>query len=151
MLGDNLRNLEYAKGARHFEDEIHPFATYEDLDEELISAYKVRIGASDMDAKQVLTARGFIQKKDGEECITNAAVFLFAKNILKFNMNCRLRFIRVDGREMLVGDRNIRNFHGLRVSLMPWHIVTGRPRDSIFWSACMMTDWKSRVPDGCQT
>ena len=103
MLGDNLRNLEYAKGTRHFEDEIHPFATYEDMDEELISAYKVRIGASDMDAKQVLTARGFIQKKDGEERITNAAVLLFAKNILKFNMNCRIRFIRVDGREMLVG------------------------------------------------
>ena len=105
MLGDNLRNLEYAKGTRHFEDEIHPFAAYEDLDEELIAAYKSRIGATGTDSHQVLMARGFIQKKDGEERITNAAVLLFAGNVLKFNMNCRIRFIRVDGREMQVGDK----------------------------------------------
>lgn len=103
MLGDNLRNLEYAKGARHFEDEIHPYAQFEDLDEELIDAYKKRIGADGLDSHQVLAARGFIQKKDGAECLTNAAVLLFAKNMLKFNMNCRVRFIRVDGREMQVG------------------------------------------------
>ena len=105
MLGDNLRNLEYAKGTRHFEDEIHPLASYEDLDEELIEAYKSRIGAYETDPHQVLAARGFIQKKDDEEHITNAAVLLFAKNMLKFNMNCRIRFIRVDGREMLAGDK----------------------------------------------
>ena len=101
----NLRNLEYAKGSRHFEDEIHPYATFDDLDKSLIKAYKERIGATDVDSHQVLTARGFIQKKDGAECLTNAAVLLFVKNILKFNMNCRIRFIRIDGREMQVGDK----------------------------------------------
>lgn len=103
MLGDNLRNLEYAKGSRHFEDEIHPYATLEDLDEDLLNAYKRRIGAGNVDVHQVLSARGFIQKKDGMERLTNAAVLLFSKNILKFNLNCRIRFIRVDGREMQVG------------------------------------------------
>ena len=39
------------------------------------------------------------------EQLTNAAVLLFAKNILKFNMNCRVHFIRIDGREMQVGDK----------------------------------------------
>jgi len=34
---------------------------------------------------------------------SNAAVLLFAKNIIKFNMNCRICFIRIDGREMQVG------------------------------------------------
>ena len=53
----------------------------------------------------MLTARGFIQNKDGAECLTNAAVLLFATNIMKFNMNCRIRFIRIDGREMQVGDK----------------------------------------------
>ena len=105
MLGENLRNLEYAKGSRHFEDELHPYATIDDLDESLIDAYKERIGAADVDSYHVLSARGFIQNKDGVECLTNAAVLLFAKNILKFNMNCRIRFIRVDGREMQVGDK----------------------------------------------
>ncbi len=103
MLGENLRNLEYAKGSRHFEDEINEIATIEDLDEELLAAYKRRIGAGNVDTHQVLVARGFIRKKNGTEFLTNAAVLLFAKNIMKFNMNCRIRFIRVDGREMQVG------------------------------------------------
>lgn len=108
VLGDNLRNLEYAKGARHFEDEIHENASMDDLDEDLLVKYKERIGASDLDTHQVMTARGFIRKKDGIEYLTNAAVLLFAKNALKFNMNCRIRFIRVDGREMQVGaDYNV--------------------------------------------
>lgn len=103
MLGENLRNLEYAKGSRHFEDEINQNATIEDLDEELIDAYKNRIGAGNVDTHQVLAARGFIRKRDSNEYLTNAAVLLFAKNIMKFNMNCRIRFIRVDGLEMQVG------------------------------------------------
>lgn len=103
MLGENLRNLEYAKGSRHFEDEINQNAILEDLDQELLDAYKKRIGAEGIDTHQVLTARGFLQNRDGKEYLTNAAVLLFAKNIMKFNMNCRIRFIRVDGREMQVG------------------------------------------------
>lgn len=103
MLGENLRNLEYAKGSRHFEDEINQNAAIEDLDQELIDAYKDHIGASEINTYQVLSARGFIQKREGKEYLTNAAVLLFAKNIMKFNMNCRIRFIRVDGREMQVG------------------------------------------------
>lgn len=103
MLGENLRNLEYAKGSRHFEDEINQSATLEDLDQELIKAYKERIGAGSIDTHQVLAARGFIQRRDRIEYLTNAAVLLFAKNIMRFNMNCRIRFIRIDGREMQVG------------------------------------------------
>ena len=103
MLGENLRNLEYAKGFRHFEDEINQNATIEDLDKNLINAYKKRIGAGEIETYQILAARGFIQNRDGNEYLTNAAVLLFAKNIVKFNMNCRVRFIRIDGREMQVG------------------------------------------------
>ena len=105
MLGENLRNLEYEKGSRHFEDEINEYAKLDDLDDELINAYKKRIGAEDVDTHQVLSARGFIIRRGDREYLTNAAVLLFAKNILKFNMNCRIRFIRIDGRQMQVGDK----------------------------------------------
>ena len=105
MLGDNLRNLEYEKGSRHFEDEPNLYAEIQDLDEALLDAYKKRIGAEEVDTHQVLSARGFLRQKDCKEYLTNAAVLLFAKNIMKFNMNCRIRFIRVDGREMQVGDK----------------------------------------------
>ena len=103
MLGENLRNLEYAKGLRHFEDEINQQAILDDLDQDLIDEYKKRIGAIGLNTHQVLTARGFLQSRDGKEYLTNAAVLLFAKHIMKFNMNCRIRFIRVDGRELQVG------------------------------------------------
>ena len=103
MLGDNLRNLEYSKGKRHYEDEIEEYATMEDLDEELLNEYKKRIGASDVDTVQVLRARSLIKVEGGKEQITNAAILLFAKNMLQFYRNCRIRFIRIDDREMKVG------------------------------------------------
>ena len=37
--------------------------------------------------------------------MTNAAVLLFAKNIMQFYSNCRVRFLRIDGRELQVGDK----------------------------------------------
>jgi ATP-dependent DNA helicase RecG len=105
MLGENLRNLEYAKGSRHFEDEISQYAHIEDLDEELIENYKRHIGAEDLDTHQVLSARGFLYERNGSECLTNAAVLLFAKNIMQFYPNCRIRFLRIEGRELQVGSK----------------------------------------------
>ena len=108
MLGDNLRNLEYDKGARNFEDEVCPYAKVDDLDPELLDRYKERIGAAGLDDRQVLRARGFLLDHDGAEQLTNAAVLLFAKNELQFPLNCRIRFIRIDGCEMHVGaDYNV--------------------------------------------
>lgn len=105
MLGENLRNLEYAKGSRHFEDEMNAYATLEDLDEELLKAYKERIGAEELTTEHVLSARGFLQKHEGETRLTNAAVLLFAKNVMQFYPNCRVRFLRIDGRELQVGSK----------------------------------------------
>lgn len=108
MLGDNLRNLEYDKGARNFEDEVCLYATVNDLDPELLNRYKERIGATGLNDRQVLRARGFLLDHDGKEQLTNAAVLLFAKNEMKFPLNCRIRFIRIDGREMHFGaDYNV--------------------------------------------
>jgi ATP-dependent DNA helicase RecG len=103
MLGDNLRNLEYTKGARHFEDECNEDAIIEDLDDQLIQKYKESIGAPDVDTKQVLKARGFIKRRNDKEYLTNAAVLLFAKNIQSFYSNCRLRFVRYNGSQLQVG------------------------------------------------
>lgn len=44
MLGDNLKNLEYSKNTRHYEDEIAPDAGIEDLDKDLLERYKERVG-----------------------------------------------------------------------------------------------------------
>lgn len=108
LKGDDLRNLEYGKSNRHFEDECHPDATVEDLDRELLDNYKERLNAQDLTDEQVLSARGFLRKQSGQDRLTNAAVLLFAKNIAQFYPNCRIRFVRYDGTKARTGlDINI--------------------------------------------
>lgn len=97
LRGSDLRNLEYAKSTRHYEDEANWDTAIRDLDENLLNEYKIRVGAEDLSDEQVLRARGFIKKVKGVERLSNAAVLLFAKNITQFYPNCRIRFLRYDG------------------------------------------------------
>ena len=97
LKGDDLRNLEYAKSTRHYEDEINRDAAIDDLDEALIKEYKEKLDASHLSTEQVLKARSFIKTQDGKDYLTNAAVLLFAKNVAQFYPICRVRFIRYDG------------------------------------------------------
>lgn len=105
VKGENLRNLEFSKSTRHYENECNMDAKVSDLDEELIQKYKYYLDAEDLSTEQVLSARGFIKKVNGEERLTNAAVLLFAKNILQFYPNCRIRFIRYEGNTEQTGTR----------------------------------------------
>ena len=105
LKGDDLRNLEYAKSTRHFEDECNMDAKVEDLDEELLDLYKQKLGADNIKIEQVLRARGFLKTRDGKNLLTNAAVLLFAKNVQEFYPNCRIRFIRYDGNFAQVGTK----------------------------------------------
>ena len=105
LKGEDLRNLEYAKSTRHFEDECNMDAEVEDLDAELIDLYKKKIGAEDVPTEQMLRARGFTRVVDGKRYLTNAAVLLFAKNIQQFYPNCRIRFVRYDGSAEQVGTK----------------------------------------------
>ena len=97
LKGDDLRNLEYSKGLRVYEDECNPDASLEDLDGELLQAYREILRADDLPYEQILEARGFIKKKTGKKYLTNAAILLFARNIQQFYPNCRIRFIRYEG------------------------------------------------------
>ncbi len=103
LKGDDLRKLEYSKGARHYEDELNHDAKISDLDEELIKQYKEILGSTDISAEQLLSSRGFYKEQNGRKYLTNAAVLLFAKNIYQFYPNCRIRFIRYDGTSAGVG------------------------------------------------
>lgn len=119
MLGDNLRNLEYSKSTRHYEDELNEDAQIIDLDEELLDAYKEHIGSPDIDTEQLLKARGFIKNRNGKKFLTNAAVLLFSKNIREFYSNCRIRFIRYDGIFEHVGvDINIIRDYSIEVPIL---------------------------------
>ena len=55
-----------------------------------------------------MEARGFIRQRGDIKKLTNAAVLLFAKNIVQFYPNCRIRFVRYDGTKARTGiDINI--------------------------------------------
>ena len=105
LRGDDLRNLEYSKSMRHYEDECSMDAEIDDLDVELLEQYRNTINAQNDSFEQVLAARGFLKKQQGKFRLTNAAVLLFAKNIQQFYPNCRVRFIRYDGTSAGVGTR----------------------------------------------
>lgn len=97
LKGDDLRKLEYSKGARHYEDELNHDVRISDLDEKLIKQYKEILGSPDISTEQLLSSRGFYKEQNGRKYLTNAAVLLFAKNVYQFYPNCRIRFIRYDG------------------------------------------------------
>lgn len=108
LKGDDLRNLEYSKSVRHYEDECHPDAVIDDLDEDLLDAYREKLHAEDLSYEELLKARGFLKQQGSIKKLTNAAVLLFAKNIVQFYPNCRIRFIRYDGTKARSGvDINI--------------------------------------------
>lgn len=103
IKGEDLKNLEYSKNTRHFEDECNVDALIEDLDLELLNKYKEKIGARDISNEQMMRARGFTKLVNGKRYLTNAAVLLFAKNVQQFYPNCRIRFVRYDGTAEQVG------------------------------------------------
>ncbi len=76
---EEIRQLEYEKGVAHYEEEICPYATIEDLDTELLDAYRQKIGAVHQSNEQVLRARQFIVKRHGEDALTNALYFFSAR------------------------------------------------------------------------
>lgn len=129
IKGDDLRNLEYSKNTRHYEDEINVDANIDDLDPELLNEYKIILNAKELSDEQVLKARGFIREKDGKSFLTNAAVLLFAKNISQFYPNCRIRFVRYDGKVAQVGTRiNIVKDVNIEQSLLR---IIGKAKDFI--------------------
>ena len=119
LKGDDLRNLEYSKSVRHYEDECHPDATIADLDTELLDTYREKLHAKALSYEKLLKARGFIKQQGSRKKLTNAAVLLFAKNIIQFYPNCRIRFIRYDGTKARTGvDINIIRDYSIELPIL---------------------------------
>ena len=56
LKGEDLRNLEYSKNVRHYEDECHPDARIEDLDSELLASYREKLHAEALSYEEILKA-----------------------------------------------------------------------------------------------
>ena len=119
LKGDDLRNLEYVKNIRRYEDMCHPDATIEDLDFDLLDKYRKILHAENSSFDDILKARGFMRKQRDVYKLTNAAVLLFAKNIVQFYPNCRIRFVRYDGTKARTGlDINITRDYNIELPIL---------------------------------
>lgn len=93
---EDIKNLEYDRGERLYEEEIVERATLNDIDVDLFNYYK-KLLDTDLSIEEILDARGLIVYKDNQTFLTVAGVLLFCKYPEKFLPTCRLRFIRYDG------------------------------------------------------
>ena len=95
--------LFYAKGKRYFEDAPVFDATIADIDLDLVQAYCKKIGYTKKPEAFVRTNRNFIQKNDGSEKISGAAILLFGREPQKFFPRARIRIVRFEGDEERFG------------------------------------------------
>lgn len=96
-----IKQLEYAKGERLFEDNSVAGAELANLDEQLLEEYKTHLHCSELSNRQVLEARGFIQQGK----LTVAAILMFGKSPDVFFPQARLRFLRYEGSRRETGTR----------------------------------------------
>ena len=99
---DAVRNLEYDKQIRKFEDEIEPEFDVNDLDIILLNRYKEKINYTG-DILDLLVKRHLAIKKDGIYKIKKAGILLFAKDPEKYITSASLRYIRYEGVDVKVG------------------------------------------------
>lgn len=99
---DAVRNLEYDKQIRKFEDEIEPEFDFNDLDMKLLNGYKQKLNYEG-DALDLLVKRHLAIKKNGQIKIKKAGVLLFAKDPEKYITSASLRYIRYEGTDAKVG------------------------------------------------
>lgn len=99
---DAVRNLEYDKQIRKFEDELEPEFDFNDLDIKLLNGYKQKLNYQG-ETLDLLVKRHLAVKKDGVFRIKKAGVLLFAKDPEKYITSASLRYIRYEGTDAKVG------------------------------------------------
>ncbi|HCS21892.1 MAG TPA: ATPase [Bacteroidetes bacterium] len=99
---DRVKKLEYDKSIRRFEEETVKDFELEDLDQELLEEYKVKLNYKSH-VLDLLAKRHLASKKDGEFNLRNSSVLLFAKDPEKYIPSASVRYIRYEGTEALTG------------------------------------------------
>lgn len=103
---EQRKELEYEKNIRRFESETISECTLGDLDMELVSQYKAKVGYSNDDLWKLFFSRGLAKRAKNEEYeLTVAGVLCFAEFPGAFIPNAKIRFIRYDGTEGKTGTR----------------------------------------------
>lgn len=104
LNSEQIKILEYDRHEISFEDQINFKSSISDVDIETVKIYKESIMADNVDEIDLLRARRFIIKENGEEHLTNAGVLLFCKDPSIFFPTARIRVIKFEGTKMQTGE-----------------------------------------------
>ena len=103
LSSEQIRILEYDRREVSFEEEINTRSSISNIDMEMVEIYQKAIGAENKEPLDVLRARNFLVRKDGEEYLTNSGILLFSEDPSIFFPTARVRVIKFDGIEMHTG------------------------------------------------
>lgn len=103
LSSEQIRILEYDRREVSFEEEINVRSNIDNIDMEMVEIYKKAIEADNKNPLDILRARNFLVKKDGEEHLTNSGILLFAKDPSIFFPTARVRVIKFEGTQMHTG------------------------------------------------
>ena len=102
LTSAQIRCLEYDRKERDFESEILIDSSMDDIDENMVTLYKNKLGTS-VSNEQLLKARGFLREKHGELHFTKAGMLLFGKNPTMYLPSARVRVLKFEGNTFQVG------------------------------------------------
>jgi ATP-dependent DNA helicase RecG len=95
--------LMYAKGSEYYEDTPVKWATIDDLDLDYVQGYLNKIGYTRNPLTFLRGNSKYVFTRQGEECVSVAAILLFGKDPQQFFPRAQVRFIRYDGDEERFG------------------------------------------------
>ena len=102
---EQIKKLEYDKNIRRFEDEVIPDFDTDDLDQELLAAYKAKVNFSG-EIYDLLYKRNLLAKKEGKYQFKKSAILLFSTSPERYIPSASVRYVRYEGIEAKVGSEH---------------------------------------------
>ena len=102
---EQIKKLEYDKNIRRFEDEVIPDFDTDDLDQELLAAYKAKVNFSG-ELYDLLYKRNLLAKKEGKYQFKKSAILLFSTSPERYIPSASVRYVRYEGTEAKVGSEH---------------------------------------------
>lgn len=99
---DQIKQLEYDKTIRKFEEELVSDFDLDDLDQDLLEQYKRKLNYKG-DTLDLLVKRHLAVKKGDIHSLKKSAILLFSKDPEKYIPTASVRYVRYEGKEALTG------------------------------------------------
>lgn len=99
---DQIKQLEYDKTIRKFEEELVPDFDLGDLDLGLLEQYKKKLNYNG-DVLDLLVKRHLAIKKNSVYFLKKSAILLFSQDPEKYIPSASVRYVRYEGKEALTG------------------------------------------------